>query len=506
MTSQVSSWIHSPARGLQFGKLPQLLIALSFVGIALLLSLMIAIGQFVPALVLFGLVVVPVFVFLTINLSGSQHDAIFWVLLTTVLLSSFLSAITRKPFAFMSTGVLLAAAPLIVYSVICRCDWRVGNIYFAAICLAFFVFGIACSYTGRSRTLPAAYTAIMSLKPYLLVGFGAALVWSNRTQKNFYWLVRWAWAPLLFVALIQWFAPSLYLALLADVESIPENNPFFPGFPRATAVFQQPSILAAFSCMFGLIAVIDAMLVGRIWRIWPCFFYLILVIMTGQRQEFLAALVSVPLAYVMIRWRPSLPVLGTVATCALMLSVGLIAIAAPDMMAHELRNWGVDGPGDPGSARAILYSDAVKLANQYWPMGTGFGTFGSVGSVKFDQSLFQEMGYGSFWWFSSQSYLMDSYWAKYIAETGWVGFILQLMFYAMVLKAVADWVRSDMVRSDPETFRLCMFAFVGLCFVLLTSPTAFTPSEPHGGMIPLMFVGIAWQYVNRLGLQRVRTA
>ncbi|MEO7854819.1 MAG: hypothetical protein ABIR94_21605, partial [Rubrivivax sp.] len=167
----------------------------------------------------------------------------------------------------------------------------------------------------------------------------------------------------------------------------------------------------------------------------------------------------------------------------------------PATIENELRNWGLADSYGGYSARAILYGDAISLANRYWPLGSGLGTFASVGSIRFDQSLFNELGYGAFWWFTARSFLQDAFWSKYIAETGWLGFLAHVGVYLLVLRAVLGWLRSEAASADPELFRRIVFAAVGLVFVIITSPTANALAEVHGALFPLMYVGIAWQQI-----------
>lgn len=466
----------------------------------LVLSFLIATGSYIVAAVLMAIIVLPIFTKLAISMLGAKHDVIFWLLFATIMFSSLGAAITRSSLSFVATGILLAASPIIILSVYqeSKLFGRIKLPLF--LILSFYIVGIISSFTGRSAFFPAMYSLVMSLKPILLLAIGACFIWTDRTQRNFSLVLKWSWVPLLLVGLIQWFSPRIFLLLIPDADLSPDPNPFFPGFSRASSLFAQSSVLAAYASIVALILVAEAMIKDKKYAFLNSSFYFLLLLMSGQRQELLAFMVCIPFIFIMYRFGPSLFSLSIFAILGLGTALSAIFFLAPEMFRSELSNWDFSGAtGLNLSARAALYSDAINLAGRYWPWGTGFGTFASVGAVKFDQSLYVDLGYRAFWWYIQQkSWLMDAYWAKYIAESGWIGFVFTLLFYVTILNKIVSWIRDPLVRKNNEVLYFCVLAFTGLFYVLATSPTAFNLAEPHGGLLPLMFIGIAWQRVNKL--------
>lgn len=87
-------------------------------------------------------------------------------------------------------------------------------------------------------------------------------------------------------------------------------------------------------------------------------------------------------------------------------------------------------------ARSTLFRTGIKIANDYFPLGTGWSTYGSYyAAQKYSPIYFlygisehQELGV------YTRSYLMDTYWPIVYAESGWSGFvavgiICMLLFY-----------------------------------------------------------------------------
>ena len=110
------------------------------------------------------------------------------------------------------------------------------------------------------------------------------------------------------------------------------------------------------------------------------------------------------------------------------------------------------------SIRLRLTQDSVKIANQHFPIGTGFGSFASNMAAQHYSKLYVELGYLRVWGMGRKSkYLSDTFWPIVIAQTGWLGTvafslaIIQLIIY--ILKSakkdlVFFWVASNIVLYD----------------------------------------------------------
>lgn len=477
----------------------QALVAVTGLCLATVVGIFVGAGISLPALTLTLAFFAPIAFYFVISQYGCRFDWMLWLFIGAIFLASFASAITRQNLSFVSTAILFACFPLIVVS-----GLKIGGrwLLLSLIIVGFYFFGIVSSVLGRSTLVAGIYSGVIAVKPFLLVGIGSIFLWSDKTQHHFRLFLRWIWLLLLLAVLLQWFAPGLYSALLGGAEARPEPHPWFPGYPRGSGAFSQSSTLAAIAASLGLVALIDYLFLKDRRQLLACVVYFSLVVVSGQRQELLALAVVTPLVLIMFFWRPSLLGLLTALGVAGLTSLSVIDFVAPEMILEELQNWGFGNAiSGKESARSILYSDSFDIANEYWPLGSGFGTFGSIGSVRFDRSFYFELGYSSFWWFENRSFLMDAYWSKYIAETGWLGFVLHLSFYLVIFYRLFVWVRNQNVRSNPDLFRLCLTAFGGLGYVLATSPTAFSLTEVSGGLLPLLFVGVAWQRVVGFTLQ-----
>lgn len=75
-------------------------------------------------------------------------------------------------------------------------------------------------------------------------------------------------------------------------------------------------------------------------------------------------------------------------------------------------------------SRTKLLTDSIQLANKF-PLGVGFGAFGSNVALDYHSALYEEMGYfnpDNPW--AVRAFLNDAFWPIIIAQTGWIGTFL----------------------------------------------------------------------------------
>ncbi len=84
-------------------------------------------------------------------------------------------------------------------------------------------------------------------------------------------------------------------------------------------------------------------------------------------------------------------------------------------------------------ARPALYYQSLNIANDFFPLGSGQGTFGSIpvnmvyNQVYYDYELSNIYGLGE----SGENFKMDTHWASILGENGYLGtlFYILLFFY-----------------------------------------------------------------------------
>lgn len=94
------------------------------------------------------------------------------------------------------------------------------------------------------------------------------------------------------------------------------------------------------------------------------------------------------------------------------------------------------GHGADEGVRVLMYVTAFDIARDYFPLGSGAGTFGSYPSRSlFYSPIYDHYGlsnlYGASRFFSD--YLMDTFWPKVLGESGFFGAVAYLGFLGLLI-------------------------------------------------------------------------
>jgi hypothetical protein len=127
------------------------------------------------------------------------------------------------------------------------------------------------------------------------------------------------------------------------------------------------------------------------------------------------------------------------------------------------------------TVRAAMMDASFRIAAQHFPLGTGGGTFGSVGSILFGYSqLYYDYGIYLLWGGSPEmpKFLEDAGWAKLIAEGGALG----VSFYLLFLMSCGVYIfhrDPNATPADEALRRLCL-AFLLLILAISIASSPFT--------------------------------
>lgn len=112
------------------------------------------------------------------------------------------------------------------------------------------------------------------------------------------------------------------------------------------------------------------------------------------------------------------------------------------------------------AARSILYKNGLLLANKYFPLGAGFGTYGSSASIQNYSNVYKELGFGDIYGFSQQTtfYLTDSFIAMIMGQFGYMGLFLISSIFVCIFLLVKK-------NSQYETFILLLYIYILISMV-----------------------------------------
>lgn len=86
---------------------------------------------------------------------------------------------------------------------------------------------------------------------------------------------------------------------------------------------------------------------------------------------------------------------------------------------------------DKTTSRGALYYHAFKIAEEHFPLGSGFATYGTEFSRRRYSPLYRRYGMDTIYGLSESypSYIADTMWPPILGETGWFGFASLLFFF-----------------------------------------------------------------------------
>ena len=79
--------------------------------------------------------------------------------------------------------------------------------------------------------------------------------------------------------------------------------------------------------------------------------------------------------------------------------------------------------------RYLFFYYGGKTANTYFPLGSGFATFGSDQAARNYSRLYYQYGFNSLFGMNTEdgSFLSDTFWPMAIGQFGWIGSILYIV-------------------------------------------------------------------------------
>lgn len=121
------------------------------------------------------------------------------------------------------------------------------------------------------------------------------------------------------------------------------------------------------------------------------------------------------------------------------------------------------------SARYQLLVTAVRIAKDFFPFGTGFGTFASFYSAVSYSPVYSMYGISNVHGLREGAtyFVSDSFWPMILGETGWIGLLLTIIIVVRLLKRVQ---RLKTINIALYTSSLCI---IGYLLIISMAESAF---------------------------------
>jgi len=248
------------------------------------------------------------------------------------------------------------------------------------------------------------------------------------------------------------------------------------GFKSATMFFQHPTYLA------GAAAFLIVMLTIFYEKNNLIYIYanIIIMLMTMRSKAIASALVYIILFYMITTFKKKIKI-----TDIFLLGIICIIIAWPMIDFYFVSLGGK-------SARSIMLNTSFEILGDYFPIGTGLGTYASDMAREYYSPIYVKYGFMHTWELKPGStFLIDSFWPVIIGQTGAIGTISYVgVLYILLKKCLA-------------IFQVNKYVFVGALYTLIYMVISST-AEPifnNSIAIPLgVALGIVFCIEKRKGI------
>jgi hypothetical protein len=115
------------------------------------------------------------------------------------------------------------------------------------------------------------------------------------------------------------------------------------------------------------------------------------------------------------------------------------------------------------AARGLLLRHGIKAANEFFPLGAGFGNYGTYAAAKYWSPLYIRYNFDQYYGMNRQDsrFIVDTYWPAIMGEFGWLGFALMVMLLAMVYLTI--------IRETKNNKYCRLVALYGMVCVTISS-------------------------------------
>ena len=151
------------------------------------------------------------------------------------------------------------------------------------------------------------------------------------------------------------------------------------------------------------------------------------------------------------------------------------------------------------SARGALTYKSIEIAQDFFPLGTGFGTYASAPSAESYSPIYHLYGLSNVWGLSESNpmFVSDVFWPMIISQNGFLGLLIYLCIIVFYITRI-----QNLYKSDKKGYLLCMGAFIYL-LISSTSESAFVNplSLPLALVIGLCFSVNRQKSILKLSLE-----
>ena len=293
------------------------------------------------------------------------------------------------------------------------------------------ILGVCCNLTsGVSRPTAAILQDLMTLPKVFICYLGAKYLFCDR--KDCWDILGWASkvAGLIVVVAVV----CIPLAYLGYLDMLSRSTRM--GMRCFEFIYGSPGMLSQYCVLFTTVLTADLARgnVGRSrWLFWAL--SLVLWASTLRTRAFVMILLVLFLTFVVFRpgmrnkFRGHAMFRKLTSPLVLVPVAGVSLLVSLDQIDHYF--------GGLESARSYLLDGGIQAFLEFFPLGAGFGTYGTEAARAYFSPLYSRYGVSSHWALGSDgTELTDTFWPAIMAEFGLFGTVLYVIVVFVVLRRI----------------------------------------------------------------------
>lgn len=154
------------------------------------------------------------------------------------------------------------------------------------------------------------------------------------------------------------------------------------------------------------------------------------------------------------------------------------------------------------SVRQALLDNSFKIAKEYFPIGVGFGKYGTLYAAKNYSEYYFKYGMSNMYGITrnNTSYSTDTFWPAVIGETGFIGTLIYILLVILLLKRMIIIYNEVSIENKSITI-LSLLIFIQ---ILIESFGSASFNSPPTYFFTSFVIGLALS-VNRKGYDEIET-
>ncbi len=352
-------------------------------------------------------------------------------------------------FILLLVGLIRHRGNIYIYSMK---KWNINLKILVAIIIIFFI-GIIGNITFRYQNIYAVFMDIILVFKGFITYIFASMLFERYSFKKYYKFINNFFRSIvviIFLLDITNYVIKIYP--IGEIRMIPTQQLFFT----------HPTYLASFCVVImSVLVILQEEYKNNI-------FYIILigsVAFTTQRNKVIIFIVIFMLLYYLIiirNKRIKVNLWGVIAILAIFVGYEQISTYLSNT------EW----------ARTALMNKSIEVANDHFPIGSGFGTFATWNSGVSYSPLYYKYGLSNVWGLSPNMYQFvgDTYWPAIIAQFGYLGFVL------LIYTIIQIYIKISIAKNKYQY--MSQISILIYLLILSTSETSFM--SPVGPILCLV--------------------